>query len=201
MENFNKKYERNYDVRKIVYCLIIFFLIVTFFFGPTTLDIEKVLNENSIKNTNTNNQIPTLENPPPLIPSQNTNSNTNTNNQNIITNDKKADSKEESDEKINEKNKNNNDEGNQEKINNDNNNSENENNKGKRKVKGFWKKLFLMTGFLGIIYYLVWKESNDPGHYGDNDDDGDNKNEKDKKNKKKENDGYLLLNNNEDLDI
>ena len=27
-----------------------------------------------------------------------------------------------------------------------------------------------MTGFLGIIYYLVWKESNNPGDYDDDED-------------------------------
>ena len=60
-----------------------------------------------------------------------------------------------------------------------------------------------MGGFLAIVYYLVWNESNNPGKVDeDNDDDNDNdKNDKDKKNKRKEKDGYLLLNNNEDLDI
>ena len=71
----------------------------------------------------------------------------------------------------------------------------------KPKPKGFWKKLFLMTGFLGLIYYLVWKETNNPGD-DDNDDEGEEENNnKNKKNLKTEKNGYLLLNNNEDLDI
>ena len=58
-----------------------------------------------------------------------------------------------------------------------------------------------MGGFLGIVYYLVWNESNNPGKAEDDNDDENNKNDKDQKNKRKEKDGYLLLNNNEDFDI
>jgi ATP-dependent Zn protease len=195
LEKFNKQYGTNYDFKKMIYFILVLLLILNLFCSPTTADI------NSVINANTNiNQINTQENVTPLIPSLNKKPD----NEKIIENNKEVDSKEktnENNEKKIEKNKNekqekNNDGNNQEKIDNN-----NENNRGKKKVKGFWKKLFLMTGFLGIIYYLVWKESNDPGHYGDDDDDKNNKNEKDKKNKKKENDGYLLINNNEDIDI
>ena len=55
-----------------------------------------------------------------------------------------------------------------------------------------------MGGFLSIVYYLVWNESNTPEKDDDNEDDKDNK---DPKNQKKEKDGYLLLNNNEDIVI
>ena len=60
-----------------------------------------------------------------------------------------------------------------------------------------------MGGFLALVYYLVWNESNNPGKNDDNDDedDKDDKDNKDQKNKRKEKDGYLLLNNNEDLDV
>ena len=56
-----------------------------------------------------------------------------------------------------------------------------------------------MVSFLGIIYYFVWKESNNPGD--DDEDDEEDKNDKNKKSQKKEKNGYFLLNNNEDLDI
>ena len=70
-----------------------------------------------------------------------------------------------------------------------------------RKPRGFWKKLFLFSGFLGIVYYLVWKESNNPGNDDDDEDDKDDNQKGKNKNKQKEKNGYLLLNNNEDLDI
>ena len=67
-----------------------------------------------------------------------------------------------------------------------------------------WRKLLLMGGFLCVVYYIVWNETNNPekddGDGNDGNDEG--KDDKDKKNKKRqEKDGYLLLNNNEDYDI
>ena len=56
-----------------------------------------------------------------------------------------------------------------------------------------------MGGFLALVYYIVWNESKNPDKDDDNED--ENKENKDKNNKRKEKDGYLLLNNNEDLDI
>ena len=54
-----------------------------------------------------------------------------------------------------------------------------------------------MGGFLCVVYYIVWNESNNP----DKGDDDDDKDDKDKKNKKQNKNGYFLLNNNDDLDI
>ena len=69
IEKYNKYYGKEYDSRKIIYCVIIFILIITFFFGPigggdTNIDI----------NSNTN-PVNAQENLTPVIQSQKDNSN------------------------------------------------------------------------------------------------------------------------------
>ena len=78
--------------------------------------------------------------------------------------------------------------------------NDNENPINKRRSNGFWKKLFLICGFLGVVYYLVWKDYNNSGNE-DNDDEDNDDNGNNKKKQKKDKNGYFLLNNNEDLDI
>ena len=264
IEKYNKYYGKDYDVKRIVYCLIFVLVIITFFFGPIGNSDESYLspgmNYDQVNTQESHNSIiPTqdkdlnnqnvIEVPPEKEKSENKDNNENkgddkNNNSKEKENEdskkeetnnvKKEGNKEsENNNKIGEEKNKQGDEEN--KVNHENNkiNDENENNveenngknndeinnnewKGqekneniinkeknpiiaKKKSKGFWKKLFLMTGFLGIIYYLVWKESNNPGD-DDNDDDND-KNNKNQKNQKTENNGYLLLNNNEEYDI
>ena len=65
IEKYNKYYGKQYEVRKIVYCLIIFLLTTTFFFGPIGGSDESYLNQgmnyDNINEQQVQNQIITSE--------------------------------------------------------------------------------------------------------------------------------------------
>ena len=258
IEKYNKYYGKEYDVKKIVYCLIFVLVIITFFFGPIGGSEESYLSLGM-----NYDQINLQENPNPIISSQEKD----LNNQGVIESSPKKEKYENKDNKVKDSEENeglkkseniyenkefNKKQENINKIKEDNNKLENKKNKEiqennnkikdekekkkeeknknhkdeinkkkesdqendkkildekenytitKKKSKGFWKKLFLMSGFLGIIYYLIWNESNNPGEEDINGDDDNNKSNKSQKTQKMEKNGYLLLNNNEEFDI